>query len=126
MGRTFDATELGGLAKELAQTIPVRARRNIGRGVKQTADECATITRRFARASAGRWGKDYPPAIRSTRIGPTAFRVSPEGKAANWSFEDGSKNQPAHLDHEQGADQVEGRLPLRAQAAAEDAFVGWD
>lgn len=122
----FDPREVDALARELMQ-IAGRGVVGVDREVRQTAREGMMLAKANARATARKHGKHYPRSITMDRLAVAKFEYGPDPALpqGDMSFEYGSRNQPPHLDLARSADQIEHRLPFRAQAAAEDAFRGW-
>lgn len=121
--RLFDAREFYDFANEFRK-INTAAARRINSATRETAKEGQLIAKRNARETARRHGKHYPRSITMSSAGRLAWEYGPDSDLpqGGMSFEFGSRNQPPHLDLARSADQIEGRLPWRVQAAAEDAF----
>lgn len=122
----FDASAFGDLARDVGR-VERAARRMVKNAVRETARDGQLIAKVNARRSAGKHGRKYPRSITRAWVGPLAMEYGPESDKDQgaMSFETGSRNQPPHLDLARSADQIEGRLPYRVQAAVEDAFDEW-
>lgn len=90
---------MGNLARDTRQ-IPVKAARESARIVRRNAEKGNRRARSLARKTAGAHGKHYSRAFSAEAITPTSWEYGPEAEMlqGGMSFEDGSRNQPAHHD----------------------------
>ncbi len=106
---SIDAHELAALAVELPK-MGLRAPKVVSGILEEAAHDIEEAWRRNATASAGEHGKLYPATIETERLFGTdiAFEVGPNPSMpqGRMSFEEGSVNQPPHLDGQKALDEV--------------------
>ncbi len=116
----FDAHELAALSVELP-AIGRRGAKVIDAVLAEGARDVEAAWRRNAEQTSGEHGRLYPKSIDHERlvglnlayeIGPNPTK--PQG---GMSFEEGSTNQPAHLDGLHAADEVVPKVERRAMTA---------
>lgn len=117
---TFDTRELSALAADLGR-ISVRSVPAMIGVFKQGGNDLVHEWAANARATSGTHGKHYPESIDSemqvgtnivVEVGPNPAK--PQG---SMSFENGSVNQPPHLDGQRAADVIVPLLERRIEAA---------
>ena len=117
---TFDTHELSALASDLGKMSARSTGAMIG-VFKAGGEELVQAWAANARSTSGVHGKHYPDSIDSEmqigrdiviEVGPNPAK--PQGKM---SFENGSKNQPPHLDGQRAADTVIPLIDRRIDAA---------
>jgi hypothetical protein len=117
---TVDAHELYALSRDLGK-IGGKAGVAMYGVFKEAGHDLESTWQRNARATSGVHGKRYPDSITTDmRIRPyIEVEVGPDPALpqGGMSFEDGSVNQPPHLDGQRAADEVEPRLDRRIDAA---------
>lgn len=93
------ASDLSGFGGELSPLIT--------EGITQVTKQMEDTWRANARATSGQHGKHYPNAITSEVHGDEG-EVGPDSgmPQGGMSFEEGSRNQPPHLDGQKAADVV--------------------
>lgn len=117
---TFDTRELAALAVDLGRTgakvTPV-----IAKVFDEAGDRLVKTWAANARETSGVHGKHYPDSIDSERVLSTNIVVEVGPNAAKpqggMSFENGSVNQPPHLDGQRAADSEIPLLARRIDAA---------
>lgn len=109
-----DVTDLSRDFQRSARRVPGA----LTRVTRAAVHEGYVTARKFAKATARRHGKHYPPTITGQMTGPTKGEWGPDlelqratmfrrsGSARGWSYEDGSVNQPPHNDLANSADVV--------------------
>lgn len=127
---------LGDLERDLA-AIPARASRDVRDAVRHGAMTGNLIAKDAARASAGRHGKHYPRSF--TWDKPRQSLFASAGQVASWSaeygpdpgrrqgrmsFEEGSRNQPAHNDLEKSRAAAIGLVAQDIRKAMDSWFWG--
>lgn len=112
----FDAHEVAALAVDMPK-LGIRAAKVVDDVLGEGARELESAWRRNAEQTSGEHGRLYPKSIDHERllglglayeIGPNPAK--PQG---GMSFEEGSVNQPAHLDGLHAADEVVPKIDRR-------------
>jgi len=110
--------------REISADLTGISRRTAGAVVDafgQSAGDLAATWKRNAKATSGKHGKHYPNSIDFEQrlsfnvefeVGPNPFK-----RQGRMSFEEGSVNQPPHLDGAKAADEVLPRLQKRVERA---------
>lgn len=117
---TIDASELHALSRDLGK---LGAKSGVAMyGVfKEGGKDLEKTWKRNAKATAGEHGKRYPDSITTDmRVGlniEVEVGPDPQRPQGGMSFEDGSVNQPPHLDGQFAADEVIPRIDRRIDAA---------
>lgn len=117
---TFDAHELTTLAVDLGK-IGAKSTVAMVTVFKDSGDDLVKEWAANARETAGVHGKHYPDSIDSEMQISTDIVIeagpNPAKPQGNMSFENGSANQPPHLDGQRAADVVIPRIDRRIDAA---------
>lgn len=98
--------------------------RRAPQAVRRTASEGQRSARRHAKRRSGAHGAHYPNAITLERLTLLAYEYGPDAskKQGNMSFEDGSRNQPPHLDIAQSTDGLNPLLARRMQVVVRETW----
>lgn len=119
----FDTGELAALSVDLGRT-GLRLTGEMQKVFIEAGDDLVDTWANNARATAGEHGKHYPDSIDkdllisrdiAVEVGPNPAK--PQGRM---SFEDGSVNQPPHLDGQRAADEIIPRLSRRVEITLGD------
>lgn len=117
---TTDVSELRALSRDLG-AIGAKATVVMFGVLREGAVDVRDTWKRNARLTAGQHGKRYPDSITmDARVGTSiGFEIGPDPRLpqGGMSFENGSVNQPPHLDGQRAADEVIPRIDRRIDAA---------
>lgn len=120
---TFDAHEVAALAVDIGK-VGVQSTKAIVEVLQESGDTLAKAWANNARQTAGVHGKHYPDSIDWAMQVSTDIVVevgpNPAKRQGGMSFENGSDNQPAHLDGQRAADyeipEIDRRVNRRVDA----------
>lgn len=125
MSIRIDASEVRALALEMPK-LGVRGVKAVDAAMAAGALALEAAWRSNAEATAGEHGKHYPASIDHERKGGLAIEYevgpNPGMPQGGMSFEEGSVNQPPHLDGQHAADMVLPRIERMVDAALGLAF----
>ena len=120
---TTDASDLYALSRDLGKIgkIGARATSVMYDVLREGAVDVRDTWKRNARLTSGQHGKRYPDSITmDARVGTSiSFEIGPDPRLpqGGMSFENGSVNQPPHLDGQRAADEVIPRINRRIDGA---------
>lgn len=118
----FDASELYALSRDLGR-IGAKSAPAMVAVFKEAGKDIETTWKRNAKATAGVHGKRYPDSITTDMRLSTNIEIEievgpdPSRPQGGMSFENGSVNQPPHLDGQRAADEAVPRIDRRIDAA---------
>lgn len=116
----WDAHEVAALGVELPK-LGFKAAKVLDGVFAEGARDIEAKWRDNATLTAGDHGKHYPKSIDHERLLGTdiAFEIGPNPakRQGGMSFEEGSVNQPPHLDGQHAADEVVPRIERRVDSA---------
>jgi hypothetical protein len=112
------------LARDL-QEIRREAKPKFANVVRETAKEGNEDAKRYARASSGTHARKYPGTFTAERTGPLAYEYGPNARGQGLLapiLENGSINNPPHLDLAKSADPLPNRMELRLGVVMSELF----
>lgn len=117
---TVDASDLYRLSRDLG-SIGARASTTMYGVMREGATDIRDTWKRNARLTSGKHGRRYPDSITmDARIGTSiGFEIGPDPRLpqGGMSFENGSVNQPPHLDGLRAVEEVGPRIHRRIDVA---------
>jgi len=120
MSQSVDASEVFALSRDLGN-LGAKSGLAMYGVFKEGGKDLEKTWRRNAKATSGEHGKHYPDSITTDMRVSTNIEVEvgpdPAKPQGGMSFENGSVNQPPHLDGQFAADEVVPRIDRRIDAA---------